>query len=70
MANDREGRPVSRPPGKRPSGKLSQEERALWEHTARTLEPIKGKKQRVHAALEDADTPSSVAKREAATPPP
>jgi DNA-nicking Smr family endonuclease len=54
MANDREGRPV-KPPGKKPGARLSSEEHELWEHTARSIEPIKGKKGRVHAALEDAD---------------
>ncbi len=56
MADDREGRgrPLKPPPGKR-GARLSQEERALWEHTAASLQPIKGKKGRVHAALEDSD---------------
>jgi DNA-nicking Smr family endonuclease len=68
MGNDREGRALSLPPGKRPAGRLSQEERALWEHTARSLQPIKGKKQRVHAALEEADGVPDAGKREAAKP--
>jgi DNA-nicking Smr family endonuclease len=55
MANDREGRPVKHPPGKKPGARLSSEERELWEHAARSIEPIKGKKGRVHAALEDAE---------------
>ena len=55
MANDREGRPVKHPPGKKPGARLSSEERELWEHAARSVEPIKGKKGRVHAALEDAE---------------
>ena len=56
MADDREerGRPLKQPPGKRTAARLSQEERALWEHTAASLQPIKGKKGRVHTALEDA----------------
>lgn len=69
MADDREERerPLKQPPGKRPGARLSQEERALWEHTARSLEPIKGKKQRVHASLEDAGEPTP-SKRETAKP--
>ena len=47
MADDRQGRPLKKP-GKR-GHDLSAEERALWEHAARTLKPIKGKG-RVHAA--------------------
>ena len=37
MADDREGRgrPLKQPPGKNAGARLSQEERALWEHTAR-----------------------------------
>jgi DNA-nicking Smr family endonuclease len=58
MANDREGRPVKHPPGKKPGARLSSEERELWEHAARSIEPIKGKKGRVHAALEDAEEAS------------
>jgi DNA-nicking Smr family endonuclease len=54
MANDRERRPV-KPPGKKPGARLSSEERELWEHAARSIEPIKGKKGRVHAAIEDAE---------------
>src|SRR5262245_18232894 len=54
MANDREGRPV-KPPGKKPGARLASEEHELWELTARSIQPIKGKKGRVHAALEDAD---------------
>jgi DNA-nicking Smr family endonuclease len=46
---------VKQPPGKKPSARLSQEERELWEHTAQSISPIKGKKGRVHRALEDAD---------------
>jgi DNA-nicking Smr family endonuclease len=55
MAHDREGRSVKQPPGKKPGARLSQEERELWEHTAQSISPIKGKKGRVHKALEDAD---------------
>jgi len=49
MADDRPGRPLKKP-GKR-GHDLSAEERALWEHAARTLKPIK-RKGRVHAAQE------------------
>jgi len=53
MADDRESRALSKSGRKRPAGRLSHEERALWEHAARDLKPLKGKKQRVHAAPED-----------------
>lgn len=47
----------SKPGGKRPHrGKrtlLSDEDDALWQHTASTLDPVKRAKPRVHAALED-----------------
>jgi DNA-nicking Smr family endonuclease len=71
MADDREGRgrPLKPPPGKR-GARLSQEERALWEHTAASLQPIKGKKGRVHAALEDSDGEPHLSKRETAKPAP
>ena len=71
MADDREGRgrPLKPPPGKR-GARLSQEERALWEHTAASLQPIKGKKGRVHAALEDSDGEPLASKRETAKPAP
>lgn len=69
MADDRESRALSKPARKRPAGRLSQEERALWEHAARDLKPIKGKKQRVHAALEDADGELAPPKRETHKPP-
>ena len=71
MADDREGRgrPLKPPPGKR-GARLSQDERALWEHTAASLQPIKGKKGRVHAALEDSDGEAPVGKRETAKPSP
>ena len=67
MADDREGRgrPLKPPPGKR-GARLSQEERALWEHTAASLQPIKGKKGRVHATLEDSDGEPHLSKRETA----
>jgi DNA-nicking Smr family endonuclease len=55
MADDRQGRPLKKP-GKR-GHDLSAEERALWEHAARTLKPIKGKG-RVHAAQET-DAPAA-----------
>ena len=81
MANDREGRPVKHPPGKKPGARLSSEERELWEHAARSIEPIKGKKGRVHAALEDAEeaprrsakhelAKSAATKQKAVAPPP
>jgi DNA-nicking Smr family endonuclease len=71
MADDREGRgrPLRPPPGKR-GARLSQEERALWEHTAASLQPIKGKKGRVHAALEDGAGEPPAGKRETAKPAP
>jgi len=53
MANDREKRPLKPPRGGKPPAHLTPEERALWEHTAQSISPIKGKKQRVHPALED-----------------
>jgi DNA-nicking Smr family endonuclease len=55
MADDRQGRPLKKP-GKR-GHDLSAEERALWEHAARTLKPIK-RKGRVHAAQET-DAPAA-----------
>ena len=71
MANDREGRPVKHAPGKKPGARLSSEERELWEHAARSIEPIKDKKGRVHAALEDADeAPSRADKHEPSKPAP
>jgi DNA-nicking Smr family endonuclease len=55
MAKDQESRPLSKRGGKRPAGQsLSEEERALWEHAARDLQPLKGKKSRVHGTLADA----------------
>jgi DNA-nicking Smr family endonuclease len=52
MAKDRESRPLSKNSGKRGRGQsLSEDERALWEHAARDLKPIKGKKQRVTDSL-------------------
>ncbi len=68
MANDRESRALSKPARKRSAGRLSQEERALWEHAARDLKPIKGRKQRVHAALENADGEPTPPKRETHKP--
>ncbi len=77
MAHDRERRSVKQPPGKK-AARLSEEERQLWEHTARSINPIKGKKGRVHAALEDAEAPlpprgeppKPVAAKKSATPAP
>jgi DNA-nicking Smr family endonuclease len=52
MADDRVGRPLKKPGPKRSAGsQLSEEERALWEHAARSLKPLKGKG-RVHTAQE------------------
>jgi len=48
---------VKHPPGKKSGTRISREERELWEHTAASIEPIKGKKGRVHASLEDQDSP-------------
>jgi DNA-nicking Smr family endonuclease len=72
MASDREGRPV-KPPSKQPSakkaaGRLSDEERELWEHTARTLQPIRGKKGRVHPAAQEVEPPPRTAKPDAPKP--
>jgi len=53
MANDHEKRPLKPPRGGKPPARLTPEERELWEHTAQSISPIKGKKQRVHPALED-----------------
>ncbi len=66
MANDREGRRIGRQPGKKPSAKLSYEERALWQHTAQSIAPIKGKKGRVHRALEEPVADPGLPKREPA----
>lgn len=81
MASDREGRPVKPPKNsgaKKGSGRLSDEERELWEHTAQSLQPIKGKKGRVHPAAQDAEPaplppkqePKPPAPRKPAAPPP
>jgi DNA-nicking Smr family endonuclease len=59
MADDREGRALKGPTRKRPVGRISREERELWDFAAREIKPIKGKKGRVHAALEDAETSES-----------
>ena len=53
MANDREERPLKPQRGRKPPARLTPEERELWEHTAQSISPIKGKKQRVHPALEE-----------------
>jgi DNA-nicking Smr family endonuclease len=51
MAKDRESRTLGKSPGKRATGDhLSAEERALWEHAARDLKPLRTKKGRVHGA--------------------
>ena len=57
MANDREGRTTAKlRRARRRRAAVADEERALWEHTARSLKPFKGKKRRVHAALEEPTT--------------
>ncbi len=59
MAKDRESRTLSKAGKRGAGGHLSAEERALWEHAARDLEPLKIKKPRVHGAdAGDADTPA------------
>jgi DNA-nicking Smr family endonuclease len=51
MAKDRESRTLSKAAAKRAAADhLSAEERALWEHAARDLKPLKAKKSRVHGA--------------------
>lgn len=51
MAKDRESRTLSKAAGKRGAGaSLTAEERALWEHAARDLKPLKTKKPRVQGA--------------------
>ena len=57
MAKDRESRTLSKASAKRGGNHLSDEERALWEHSARDLKPLRGKKPRVHGA-HDAEPPS------------
>ncbi len=59
MAKDRESRALSKASAKRATGDhLSAGERALWEHAARDLQPLKTKKPRVHGAREgDAGPP-------------
>jgi len=66
MADDRQGRPLKKP-GKR-AGQLSAEERALWEHAARTLKPLKGKP-RVHTAQAQDTPPVAPSAREKAPVP-
>ena len=44
---DKDNRPSSESTGKRASQHLSEEERALWEHAARDLKPLKVKAERV-----------------------
>ena len=54
MDKDREGRALSEPSLKSGRRKhLSDEERSLWEHAARTLRPLKQKKSRVRVGHED-----------------
>jgi DNA-nicking Smr family endonuclease len=57
MAKDREDRALSKPADKRAANQtLSEEERALWEHAARNLKPLRGKA-RVHRAHEEPGDP-------------
>jgi DNA-nicking Smr family endonuclease len=61
MAKDREGRTIAKSSGKGAGrGGLSDDDFALWEHTARTLKPLKGKKQR---AAPSRDEPSHAVPR-------
>jgi DNA-nicking Smr family endonuclease len=54
MAKDREGRTIAKSSGKGAGrGGLSDDDFALWEHTARTLKPLKGKKQRAVAMRDE-----------------
>lgn len=55
MEKDREGRALSKPGRKSGRGKqhLSEEERSLWEHAAKKLQPLKQKKARVQVGYED-----------------
>ncbi len=55
MAKDHEGRPLGKGGKRRTAEHLSEDERALWEHAARDLKPLKTKKSRVHTAQEDND---------------
>ncbi len=58
MAKDRESRALGKASAKRKSGEhLTAEERALWEHAARDLKPLKIKKGRVHGASDDEAAP-------------
>jgi len=77
MAKDRESRTLSKASAKRGAGDhLSAEERALWEHAARDLKPLKRKKSRVHGS--EAEAPARrkkvaervVAQRTPSHPPP
>ncbi len=57
---DQESRALSKPAGKRSPGQsLSAEERELWEHAARNLDPLKRKKQRVLGAQDETEAPAS-----------
>jgi DNA-nicking Smr family endonuclease len=68
MANDRERRALGKAAAKRGSDHLSAEERALWEHAASGLKPLKAKKLRVHGAHEGEAAAPGPRKPEAATP--
>jgi DNA-nicking Smr family endonuclease len=80
MAKDRESRTLSKIAGKRAAGDdLTAEERALWEHAARDLKPLKTKKSRVHGAqAQDSAAPARraphperpAAQKPVAAPPP
>ncbi len=64
MAKDHEGRPLGKGGKRRTAEHLSEDERALWEHAARDLKPLKTKKSRVHTAQEDdAQAVESAARR-------
>jgi DNA-nicking Smr family endonuclease len=71
MAKDRESRTLSKPGGKRAAGSsLSEEERALWEHAARDLKPLKEKKSRVHTSDAAGDSPQRPRAQEKPAAPP
>ncbi|MDH4983393.1 Smr/MutS family protein [Hyphomicrobium sp. D-2] len=58
MADDSEKRPLKKSPwGKKNPARLTTEERALWEYTAQSINPIKGKKQRFHPAVPEDEPP-------------
>ncbi len=67
MADDRQGWPLKKPVKHGAGHELSAEERALWEHAARTLKPLKGKA-RVHAAHAKEAAPAPTPAPEKAAP--